>query len=82
MNCLPSCKVSKCFDTTKKKYYSILLCGLDGSGKTTMIKHYSQDLKDFADKYKTGGPNEAVNPHANSEFYYTTPYINIEKVNL
>ena len=23
-----------------------------------------------------------MNPHANSEFYYTTPYINIEKVHI
>ena len=57
----------------------MLLCGLDYSGKTTLIKKYCLDLENFASKnIETSSKDTNVN--LNSEFYYTTPYINIEKI--
>ena len=48
------------------------MCGLDGSGKTTLIKRACDDLEKFA----------AANPGAetNSEMYTSTPFINMEKI--
>ena len=71
----------------------MLLCGLDGSGKTTLIKHYSSALEEFAKEYPApkpeeqkqqaaGAKKEEAKPWANSEFFCTTPYINIEKIYL
>ena len=59
----------------------MLICGLDNSGKTTLIKKYCQDLDQFAAKNNkplVGG--EKPSPYANTEFYHSTPFINIEKI--
>ena len=32
------------------EYRQMLLCGLDGSGKTSLIKHYNDELDKFAAK--------------------------------
>ena len=59
----------------------MLLCGLDYSGKTTLIKKYCTDLNNYADKNNkaiVGG--DKPGPYANTEFYHTTPFINIEKI--
>ena len=64
-----------------KEFKNMLLCGLDYSGKTTLIKKYCQDLEMFAEKnQKVGG--EKPGQFANTEMYYTTPFINIEKITL
>ena len=73
----------------------MLLCGLDGSGKTTLIKKYCQDLEKYhaehGPKGSQGGvfankdqEEEKKDKYGNrfAEFYHTTPYINIEKITL
>ena len=65
----------------------MLLCGLDGAGKTTLIKHYSKALENYvASKADVQVSEEEQkrneNVIDNTEFYYTTPYINIEKIEL
>ena len=61
----------------------MLLCGLDFSGKTTLIKKYASDLENYEATH-TGlvkDKNQA-SPNAFTEFFCTTPYLNIEKISL
>ena len=74
----------------------MLLCGLDGSGKTTLIKNYSQALEEFYAEEESkkkqkkifqagqaGGQGGQDNKGYNNEFadfYQTTPYMNLEKI--
>ena len=55
----------------------MLLCGLDGSGKTSMIKRYTKALDQFSTTNK-----DTENPFANVEFYTSTPFINMERIEL
>tara|TARA_B110000285_G_C14814483_1_gene463530 strand:- start:467 stop:724 length:258 start_codon:yes stop_codon:yes gene_type:complete len=80
----------------KRDHRQMLLCGLDGSGKTTMIKNYSQALEDFYAENKSkkknqadqaagqnqGGPDKKGYNNEFAEFYQSTPYINLEKITL
>ena len=69
--------------THAREFKQLLLCGLDFSGKTTLIKHYAQDLNEFAGKAKRESETtNQSNPNFNSEMFTTTPYINIEKIKL
>ena len=69
-----------------KEFKQLLLCGLDGSGKTTLIKQYSQDLNQYAAKQaalpilKKNDDNENENPNKNTICYTSTPFISMEKV--
>ena len=70
-----------------RSFRQMLICGLDYSGKTTLIKNYISDLDIYASKKENkpkGTPEEKKydNTNRNQEMYYTTPYINIEKFNL
>ena len=63
----------------------LLICGLDFSGKTTLIKNYSKALN----QYYSSNKNAAQAPQPNvdktnlySEIFFTTPYINIEMINM
>ena len=66
----------------------MLLCGLDGSGKTSLIKNYSMDLNNHvnsaANKIKVAqrGANAVPNSNENTDFFCSTPYINIERIEL
>ena len=72
----------------------MLLCGLDGSGKTTLIKNYSQALEEFYAENKPkqkkegdqaaaqGGQDKKVYNNEFAEFYQSTPFMNLEKITL
>ena len=67
-----------------RAFRQMLLCGLDDSGKTTMIKNYASDLEKYASENKgeKAGEKKQDNANRNQEMFYTTPYINIEKIKL
>ena len=57
------------------------MIGLDNSGKTTMIKRYASDLEDFHKSKDVIKSNNPSNPDlAFHDFYYTTPFINMERI--
>ena len=58
----------------------LLLCGLDNAGKTTMLKQYSSGLESYASSPEAA--NHAEDKFANTEFFMTTPFIDIEKIDL
>ena len=78
--------------SNKRDHRQMLLIGLDGSGKTTLIKNYSKSLDEFhAESNKSKkknkpdqAPYQEENKYNNefAEFYQSTPYINLEKITL
>ena len=71
-------------ESQNREFKQMLLCGLDFSGKTTLIKKYASDLENYEATHSSAlakDKNQA-NPNANTEFFSTTPYLNIEKIAL